>query len=103
MSQQKYRGPDGIIWSVYRVRPASALTHLPSAFRDGWLTFESEGAKWRVAPVPDAWERLDGATLERLRLTGEPQRQLGRDMPGIDQVEQFTSKTTASEAGSRSA
>jgi hypothetical protein len=32
----------------------------------GWLAFESDGEKRRLAPVPDAWEELSADTLEKL-------------------------------------
>ena len=32
----------------------------------GWLAFESDGEKRRLAPVPDAWEELSANALEKL-------------------------------------
>jgi hypothetical protein len=35
-------------------------------FRDGWLAFQS-GTEWRrLAPIPDAWDRLSEAKLLEL-------------------------------------
>lgn len=32
----------------------------------GWLCFESDGKRKRLAPVPDAWDRADDMTLAAL-------------------------------------
>ena len=32
----------------------------------GWLCFESEGERKRLAPVPEAWENVDDMTLAAL-------------------------------------
>lgn len=32
----------------------------------GWLCFESEGERKRLAPVPEAWESVDDMTLAAL-------------------------------------
>jgi hypothetical protein len=43
----------------HRVRVGPAWIH-------GWLAFESNGEKRRLAPVPDAWHELSANELERL-------------------------------------
>jgi hypothetical protein len=66
-------GPDrrGAIDGTLRIRISNELAH-------GWLCFQSEQAKRRLTPVPDGWEQLDDAGLERLlreaTLTGRPRR-----------------------------
>ena len=37
-----------------------------SQLEGGWLCFESEGERKRLAPVPEAWERADDMTLAAL-------------------------------------
>jgi hypothetical protein len=34
--------------------------------RDGWLTFESDTERRRLAPVPPSWDTLPESSLERL-------------------------------------
>ena len=34
-------------------------------FAYGWLCFETEGEKRRLAPVPEGWERADDETIEQ--------------------------------------
>jgi predicted metal-dependent hydrolase len=47
-------------------------------FTRGWLAFQSEHERRRLAPVPVGWEGLDEADLERLcqaaRPVGRPRR-----------------------------
>jgi hypothetical protein len=61
----------GAIDGTLRIRISSELAH-------GWLCFQSEQEKRRLTPVPDGWEQLDDAGLERLlreaTLTGRPRR-----------------------------
>jgi len=34
-------------------------------FAHGWLCFETQGEKRRLAPVPELWDRADNKTLEQ--------------------------------------
>lgn len=36
---------------------------LPGSYGTGWLCFESDGEKRRLAPVPDGWEAADDDSL----------------------------------------
>ncbi len=45
------RGEDGLI---------------PAELKGGWLTFETEAEKRRLAPIPPGWDRLPDAALEQL-------------------------------------
>jgi hypothetical protein len=57
-----------------RVRISIELTH-------GWLAFESKREKRRLAPIPEGWESLDDAGLERLCAQAQP---IGRPRRLID-------------------
>ena len=63
----------GAIDGTLRIRISSELAY-------GWLCFQSNQEKRRLTPVPDGWEQLDAAGLERLlresTLTGRPRRLL---------------------------
>lgn len=68
----------GTEWRVWQVLPHS-LTGQPDAtetfarvslngtpFANGWLCFESQVEKRRLAPIPEGWEVLDADVLEQL-------------------------------------
>jgi hypothetical protein len=59
-----------------RPRLADLLTSLPDEWKEGWLTFESDGQKRRLAPVPAGWEELPGSRLELLCRMATPGRAL---------------------------
>jgi hypothetical protein len=60
----------GVAWKVFRATPHSSPSGrervLPEAFRDGWLVFECDAERRRLAPIPDDWEELAEEELERL-------------------------------------
>src|SRR3712207_639091 len=47
-------------------RKATPLVH--GELAGGWLTFESQGEKRRLAPVPPGWESCPDTVLDELRL-----------------------------------
>ena len=55
-----------------RPRLAEVLSSLPADWKDGWLTFESEGEKRRLAPIPKGWEAFSPERLDLLRRMAEP-------------------------------
>lgn len=68
----------GVEWRVWEVFPtkgseesgADALTRSnlkDTAFANGWLCFESQAEKRRLAPIPPNWEFRETETLEQLR------------------------------------
>jgi hypothetical protein len=66
-------------WEVFEVFPAHSgrdLNHLPPAFRSGWLCFQSESERRRLAPIPPGWDRWEeGKLLAALEQTlGVPRR-----------------------------
>lgn len=67
----------GVEWRVWEVFPSKAeavsaadtftLSSLKeTAFKNGWLCFESTSEKRRLAPIPEGWEFRDVELLERL-------------------------------------
>ncbi len=87
MSYREFEDPSGLRWEAWEVQPAllerrlrgdetptemdrrtTARRRAPVAreLRFGWLVFEADGAKRRLAPVPSGWERLDDAGLNEL-------------------------------------
>jgi len=59
----------GIEWRVFLTErsgnPSSRDHRLPEAFRGGWLVFESDVEKRRLAPVPPNWESLTDDELTK--------------------------------------
>lgn len=53
------------------------------ALSNGWLCFESESAKRRLAPLPAAWEDASDAELTTLWERAEPVPQRKIQIPGL--------------------
>ena len=49
-----------------RKSPFRRNVEVASEYSNGWLCFESEGERKRLAPVPEAWDRADDMTLAAL-------------------------------------
>lgn len=64
---RQFRDEAGVEWRVYQTDRAATAERgrdhlLPAEYRAGWLVFESESEKRRLAPVPTGWnERSDEA------------------------------------------
>jgi hypothetical protein len=50
---------------VDRRREALARNPVAAEFAAGWLCFETQGEKRRLAPVPESWDRADDETIEQ--------------------------------------
>lgn len=73
MAARSFDGRDGRRWLVWRVVPGqhsttalTAKSQLPGGLQGGWLCFETEDEKRRLAPVPDEWEALEDERLREL-------------------------------------
>jgi hypothetical protein len=56
----------GTKWDVFEVHPGHdrrTVARVPDRFRMGWLCFQSEQERRRLAPIPDAWHSWDEPTL----------------------------------------
>jgi hypothetical protein len=87
----------GVRWDVYAVYPEARLSpKLRGTFQHGWLCFDSGSEKRRHSPIPDDWQKLDGAELKRLvdaaerarprreRDSGDEPSPPGGERPGAD-------------------
>jgi hypothetical protein len=74
MAYAEFSDREGKSWRVWHTRPrlADVLSKLPLDWKDGWLTFECEGDKRRLAPFPPGWEEFSPARLDLLRRMAEP-------------------------------
>jgi len=68
----------GTSWDVFEVYPREERTasRVPAAFRDGWLCFQSDLERRRLAPIPLGWRQWDVERLTSALLTthGMPRR-----------------------------
>jgi hypothetical protein len=58
----------GAHWTVFAVHP-SVRPDRPSVrerFREGWLSFDSNGETRRLVPIPEHWDQLSDAALAAL-------------------------------------
>jgi hypothetical protein len=60
------RGVRWDVFAVYTDARIAARWHLNPPYSQGWLCFDSDGEKRRLAPVPPQWYRLGNAQLEAL-------------------------------------
>ena len=80
MTERTFRDDAGRWWRVREVRAVDPCL-LPASYCDGWLTFAGEdGAKRRLAPVPDDWVRFSEDALRSL--VG-----LARPAPGSEELQ----------------
>jgi hypothetical protein len=83
MAQREFTDSNGIHWLVWSTTPMPGSV-LGDDMRQGWLTFESDGERRRLAPIPRAWE---DAAMERLELYCKNAQAVSRTTPirGIPQ------------------
>ena len=73
-----FRDSAGIEWTIHEIQ-ASTLGSLPRnslrypEFKDGWLLFQSLGARKRLAPYPREWQSLSSEELEELCRKARPE------------------------------
>ena len=58
--------------AVERRRAIQPRSSLPVEMREGWLTFESNGERRRLAPTPLGWELLSDRELVELLQRASP-------------------------------
>ena len=77
MAYAEFNDKTGRSWRVWHTLPrlAEVLSALPPAWKQGWLTFESDTEKRRLAPFPANWETLPPARLELLCRMAQPATQ----------------------------
>ena len=64
MPIREFKDSNGIEWRVWSTRPSNP-SFVVEPLRAGWLTFDSDGERRRLSPVPPGWEVC---SLERLEL-----------------------------------
>ena len=68
MALREIMDPGGRVWRVWDTDPHQFAGRqvIAEDYAAGWLTFECEQEKRRLAPSPADWEALDTASLLRL-------------------------------------
>ena len=68
--------PAGVPWTVFEVKKQGGgeerWSYLPDEFGNGWLCFESNGAKRRLTPIPAQWRDFSDARLVGLLAEAKP-------------------------------
>lgn len=56
----------GTVWRVWDTHPVAAntLRRVSPTYATGWLTFESESERRRLAPIPPEWDIASRALME---------------------------------------
>jgi hypothetical protein len=65
MAYREFSDTDGRGWRVWDTYPQKPQIVAPG-FENGWISFETEGEKWRLAPVPAGWAALPEPGLRGL-------------------------------------
>jgi hypothetical protein len=63
----------GVRWRVWAVVPSNPSS-VTDELREGWLSFDSDTERRRVAPIPKDWESLPPDRLELLCRIATPGR-----------------------------
>jgi hypothetical protein len=65
MAARSFLDRKGQLWQVWSTTPTAGGIQ-SGDFREGWITFECESSRRRLAPVPAGWETASTLELERL-------------------------------------
>ncbi len=89
MAYTEFTDRAGKSWRVWHTAPKAAelLTTLPPDWKAGWLTFECEDDKRRLAPFPANWEALPRSRLELLCRMAEPAARSSANHPLVHREE----------------
>lgn len=80
---RQFHDQHGVAWTAYQVvrqaRLSEGLTAdiLPRTYAGGWLVFECNTEKRRLAPFPNNWRDLTDAMLRSLLAVAVPARPSG--------------------------
>jgi hypothetical protein len=62
----------GTEWTVWDTVPEARRGLVQAGFERGWLTFQCESEKRRLAPIPPGWEVATDEALEDLLRSASP-------------------------------
>jgi hypothetical protein len=64
MPIRQFEDADGVGWQVWATTPTRG--NVRPQFASGWLAFESQDERRRLAPVPESWAEADDGALREL-------------------------------------
>ena len=73
MAYREFLDLKDVRWRVWATFPTVGKV-LSKGFEEGWLTFESNTERWRLAPIPERWEAFPDAKLRALLKDAAPSR-----------------------------
>ncbi len=73
MAYREFTDEGGTSWRAWDTYPGSAANVRPG-FEGGWLGFECEAERRRLAPVPDGWEEASEDGLREMLARAQPNR-----------------------------
>jgi hypothetical protein len=65
MAYREFTDEEGRGWRVWDTHPQKPL-FVSAGFENGWLSFETEGEKRRLAPIPPDWDTGPEPSLREL-------------------------------------
>jgi hypothetical protein len=65
MAYREFSDTEGRAWRVWDTYPEKPQLVRP-VYENGWLCFEGDGEKRRLAPIPAEWVEADGPALASL-------------------------------------
>jgi hypothetical protein len=73
MAYREFLDLNDVRWRVWATFPTVGKI-LSKGFEQGWLTFESNTERWRLAPIPEHWEDFPDARLRTMLKDASPSR-----------------------------
>lgn len=73
MAYREFTDAGGTSWRAWDTYPGSAANVRPG-FEGGWLGFECDAERRRLAPVPAGWEEASDADLRAMLARAQPNR-----------------------------
>ena len=73
MAYREFTDGVGTQWRAWDTYPGSAANVRPG-FEGGWLGFESDDERRRLAPVPPSWEDASEDELREMLIRAQPNR-----------------------------
>ncbi|HEX8672097.1 MAG TPA: hypothetical protein VF710_09420 [Longimicrobium sp.] len=73
MAYREFTDDGGNFWRAWDTYPGSAANVRPG-FEGGWLGFECEAERRRLAPVPAGWEEASDDDLRSMLARAQPNR-----------------------------
>jgi len=97
MSYRELRDDHGRVWQIWNTVPTSVAGALAEGFADGWLTFECDLEKRRLAPIPAGWDEVDERALHEMLAAARPVHRPNRAAREHQQAAQVPAEVSPAE------